>query len=714
MKLSWISLLTGFILFAVSCSSPQESETEFFIDGSLQVTMVADDSLLDSPVAFKEDSQGQFWVVEMPGYMRDIDGNDQDLADGRIVLLSDENADGILDNRKIVLDSLLNPRAVELVYGGVLFTDGNALKFANYSNERLGDIELVDSLYVVGGNIEHQPNGLLYGLDNWLYSAKSNVRYKKVDSIWLREVTSFRGQWGISQDEYGRLVYNHNSAPIIGDLTMPNYFLNNPFLKLKESIGNYYTDDMRLYPLQATSVNRGYQDGVLDSAGVLQNYTSACSPIVYYGHELKEAYGDIFVCAPEANLISKYEIDHSKQLASKLNGTEFLTTLDESFRPVALHSGNDGCLYVLDMHKGIIQHTAYMSSYLRQKILETGLDKINGQGRIFKIESNNNNKQGNRISKSITNNNSKDLLKLLSHKNMNLRLWAQKQLVHKKAESSELRKMVLANNNPLEFRHALWTLEGQQAIDGPLMNAIDFQDFSSNELIAVLPIFLRPHKHWVLDERQTFLTKIIPSSFGKDFRVDVLWASLLDSDNTKDWLTLAQLYPDSKLMVEALLSTVEDEKKYLELISPNNKLTLLKNSLLDVLKNKDQKRIQQPQLPTEVYDDNRTKGLKLFKTYCASCHGFDGLGLKNMAPSFADSDIIQNRFHELPKIILDGYDSGSNKYQMMMPKYLNDPSLDDNDISDLVSYISSSFSKNGGGISASQVKMLRNELTNSN
>ena len=62
---------------------------------------------------------------------------------------------------------------------------------------------------------------------------------------------------------------------------------------------------------------------------------------------------------------------------------------DESFRPVSLYNAPDGSLYVLDLRKGVIQHRAYMTSYLREKILKKRLDTINGKGRIYRVASSN-------------------------------------------------------------------------------------------------------------------------------------------------------------------------------------------------------------------------------------------------------------------------------------------------------------------------------------
>ena len=46
-----------------------------------------------------------------------------------------------------------------------------------------------------------------------------------------------------------------------------------------------------------------------------------------------------------------------------LEREEFRST-DERFRPVNASMGPDGCLYVVDFYRGVIQHKRFLTSYL--------------------------------------------------------------------------------------------------------------------------------------------------------------------------------------------------------------------------------------------------------------------------------------------------------------------------------------------------------------
>src|SRR5690606_20107051 len=108
------------------------------------------------------------------------------------------NGDGTADTRTVFLDSLVLPRALAIVGNGLLVAEPPRLWFVEINHDKPGRKTLVDSLYTEGGNVEHQPNGLLRSMDNWIYSAKSSKRYRFENGRWKKEDTHFRGQWGIT------------------------------------------------------------------------------------------------------------------------------------------------------------------------------------------------------------------------------------------------------------------------------------------------------------------------------------------------------------------------------------------------------------------------------------------------------------------------------------------------------------------------------------
>ncbi len=396
----WLLLMAGCTNSASSPSfdpdhspplSPSEALNTFQLKPGYKIELVAAEPLIEDPVGLTFDEQGRLWVIEMRGFMADIDGTDEEAPVGRIAVLSDTTGDGIMDVRSTFMDSLVLPRALAVVGGGALVAERLPLWFAEDTD---GDLKadkktLIDAGYGGRGLPEHSPNGLWRGLDNWYYNAKSTTRYARRGDNWIQEPTEFRGQWGISHDDAGRLFYNYNWSQLHADLVPPNYLSRNPNHTPTSGIDHGLTVDRSIFPIRPNlAANRGNIPGNLDEEGKLLEFTSASSPLVYRGSALPDLRGDVFVCEPVGNLIKRNIIEESGftlTATAAYNDSEFLASTDERFRPVALATGPSGALYIADMYRGIVQHGAYMTPYLREVTLNRKLDTPVHMGRIWRI-----------------------------------------------------------------------------------------------------------------------------------------------------------------------------------------------------------------------------------------------------------------------------------------------------------------------------------------
>src|SRR5690606_16533889 len=145
-------------------------------------------------------------------YMPNMDGEGERVPTGRVSVLQDTDGDGTMDVSTVYLDSLIMPRALAVVADGVLVVYEEALWM---TRDEDGDLKadvvtLIDEDYADSTLPEHAPNGLLRGIDNWYYNAKSKLKYRMTDDGWIKDSTEFRGQWGIAHDDAGRLYYNYN------------------------------------------------------------------------------------------------------------------------------------------------------------------------------------------------------------------------------------------------------------------------------------------------------------------------------------------------------------------------------------------------------------------------------------------------------------------------------------------------------------------------
>ena len=148
--------------------SPEEQVKTFrFAEEGYRSELVAGEPLVEDPVAMAFDGMGRLWVVEMRGFMPNIDREGADDPVGRIAVLEDQDLDGRMDRRTDFLGGLVAPRAINVQPDGVLIGDANSLWFVSDVD---GDLipdgkELVDPSYA-SENVEHSANGLLRAMNN--------------------------------------------------------------------------------------------------------------------------------------------------------------------------------------------------------------------------------------------------------------------------------------------------------------------------------------------------------------------------------------------------------------------------------------------------------------------------------------------------------------------------------------------------------------------
>lgn len=459
--------------------SPEQALQTFRLPEGFRIELVAAEPLVDSPVAMAFDPEGRLYVVEMRGYMRTYDGVGEGEPTGRIVLLEDTNGDGRMDKRTIFMDKLVLPRAIALVRDGVLVSEPPVLWFVRDTNgDGVADAkEVVARDYAVENdpkrglrsNPEHTSNGLYRALDNWIYSANHTVRFRNVAGDWQREPTLNRGQWGITQDDFGRLYFNSNSDYLRGDLIPSHYANRSPIVPTPPGLNVQIDKDQTTWPGRMNpGVNRGYQPKQLRDDGTLATFTGACGPVIYRGSNFpKEYQGDAFVCEPTGNFIRRSKRVEKDGWVTATNAhaqTEFLVSTDERFRPVNLYNGPGGALYVVDLSRGLIQHRIYLTSYLRKQLESRDLLGPTDRGRIYRIvHEKGPAAKAPKLSKAT----SVDLVSKLSDPNGWERDVAQRLLVERNAAEAIglLKKAAFEAGDARTRLHALWTLEGCDQIE---------------------------------------------------------------------------------------------------------------------------------------------------------------------------------------------------------------------------------------------------------
>ena len=480
--------------------APEQAAAAFSIRDGFHVELMAAEPLVEDPVAIAFDEDGRLYVVEMRDYS---ERRDEKL--GRVKLLEDTDGDGRYDKASIFAEGLAWPTAVTCWDGGIFVTAApELLYFKDTDGDRCADVHAM--IFTGFGNaadklnVQALPNSLQWGPDQRIHGAlggnpgklKNFARFNDAPvelrgqdfsfdprTLALRAETG-GGQWGLSFDDAGRKFVCSNSRHIVqllygAQAARSPWPLPSPAVDI--AVEGPQAEVFRASPLEPWRVLRtewrvaGKVSGPIEGGGRAGGYfTSACGITVYRGDAFpREMYGDAFIADVGSNLVHRKKLNGEVQLtAARPPGeerTEFLTSRDQWFRPVAFANAPDGCLWVVDMYREVVEHPWSLPETLKQRL---DLNAGNDRGRLWRITPNGHNA---RPLPKLGTATSSDLVALLAHLNGWHRDTAAR-LLHQRQDKAALPALSqLAADSPSSVgrRTALRVLGGMEALDPQLL-----------------------------------------------------------------------------------------------------------------------------------------------------------------------------------------------------------------------------------------------------
>ena len=483
MRISTMFLLPAFALWLSACRHAESAALPGFeLHPGFYMELAAAEPLVFDPVDMHFDEAGRAYVLEMPGYpLRD--------AESRLVQLEDADGDGRFDRRVVFSDRLgVASSFMPFRKGFLVASPPELLWIADRDGDGQEDVREVVLVGFSNDNLQHNFNGLTYGLDNWIYIANGgnsgspafpgrpetavplrggDLRLRS-DLGQLARVGESSGGFKLTFDPWGHLFETHNLEHNL-HLVFEDRYLEGVAGKPAHSLVNISDHESnglsRIYPIgeQETRVNHPEQSG----------YFSGSCGITYYGGGLfPEDFGHgFFVADVVLNLVHFDHLrDSSSAFATSRYGrnTEFLASSDRAFRPVNFTVGPDGSLFVLDMHREVIEHPEWIPDELERDLdLHAGKQ----QGRIYRIRP----RETPGPVPAWDFSTPAGLVEALGHPNQWVRTTAQRLMVMETpgVAVADLEAVLRESPDPQHRLHALWTLEGLGRLSDPgLMQAL--------------------------------------------------------------------------------------------------------------------------------------------------------------------------------------------------------------------------------------------------
>jgi glucose/arabinose dehydrogenase/mono/diheme cytochrome c family protein len=461
--------------------SPQEEARTFTLPPGYHLELVLSEPQIREPVWMHFDGNGRMYVVELRSYMLDQDGKGEFAPTSRVSRHESSHNDGHFDRHTVFADKLVLPREVlTLDRGQVVLGMTNTNDLTLYRDPRDTGVAASHELFYAGGaftgNLEHQPSGLIWSIDNWIYSTYNPYRLRwQPQGPPLREPTAPNGgQWGLSQDDWGKLWLSNAG----GEKALLNFQTHILYAGL-DSKKQYDDGFPVVWPAIGLADFQGGSPRVREPDHTLNHFTASAGQEVYRGDRLpSELRGNLFIGEPVGRLVRRAVVEVKDGITTVRNPyqddqSEFLRSTDPYFRPVDLCNGPDGCLYIVDMYRGIIQEGNWTrpGSYLRPMIERHHLEKVTGHGRIWRLVYDG---MAPSAVPRLFEETPEQLVAELSHPNGWRRDTAQKLLVLRQAVgvAPRLRALATGASSAVGRLHALWTLEGLGQLDEPTVRAV--------------------------------------------------------------------------------------------------------------------------------------------------------------------------------------------------------------------------------------------------
>jgi mono/diheme cytochrome c family protein len=682
--------------------SPGESIKKIQLPPGFHVELVASEPMVQEPVAICLDGNGRMYVAEMNTYMEDANATGEFEPASRIKLLEDTNGDGKMDKSTVFVDSLVLPRTILAVGDQLLVSVTNVQHIWAYRDTN-GDGKADEKKIVFKNdvldvrNLEHQNGAFYWNLDNWIYPSRDNLRYKYKNGMLQADtmVDNMIGQWGLTSDNYGRLFYSEAGPglPAVQIQQMPAY----GSLNFADQYSNDFT---KPWPIIGTLDAQGGRRALRPEDNTLKEFTSGCGQSIFRGDRMpNDMQGDYFIAEPVGRIIKRGKVinrDGKIYIEDAYKEKDWLASADMNFRPVNTYTGPDGCFYIVDMYHGIIQESEWTKpdSYLGQFIAKKELFKNRGMGRIYRVIHDDykpDNRRPNMLNEPVS-----KLATYLDHPNGWWRDNAQQLIIFRNDRSvvPALKAMATGGQANLQNKpgglariHALWTLEGLEAMDKPtLIRAFGDADAQVRKTaVWISEMYIKQNDKEILDQLEKL--KDDPSA---DVRIQMS-LSLRGHKSAKARAIVNDLLANNKnnemmqfsftTFVEAQ-KTKEEEARRTKNLSPADR-ELVRN------------------------------GSVIYKQLCVNCHGEGGKGIriggKEMpAPPLAGSprvrgDKIMNI--QLLLLGLQGPVDGKN-YPNTMPAMSGN---DDKWIASVLSYIrnSSELGNKASVVTPEEVKRVR-------
>ncbi len=493
----------------VPATEPGTAAATIILQDGFRAELIAAEPLVTDPVDIAYDENGLAYVAEMTDYPYVDPADDRPWEEqtskpiGRVRVLEDTNGDGVYDRSDILAEGLSWPAGIACWKGGVyVAATPDVLYLKDTDGDRKADIRRVVFKGFRKYNVQAVMNNLEWGLDHRIYAAgssnggtivsgdpeaagdheqvmlgRNDYRFNPVDEKF--EVVAGGARFGNSFDDWGHRFLCNIRNPVQQVLFPAYYQQRNRSLLLPSSLHDAAAagDAVAVYrtsppePWRVLNAERqanSSEKTMYDATQATGYVTSSSGVTIYRGAAYPPEFaGNAFVGEVAGNLAIRYVLqpDGVTFTAHRpYDKVDFLASTDNWFRGVNFANAPDGTLHVLDMYRQTIEHPWSLPDDLQERLdLTEGRDR----GRIYRLLPPEFAKDFVPPPKpQLGSATIAELVDLLANPNGWWRDTAHR-LIYERQDTAAvplLHKLLTDSPSPLARMHALWSLQGLNAL----------------------------------------------------------------------------------------------------------------------------------------------------------------------------------------------------------------------------------------------------------
>jgi len=424
---------------------PDVAAGQFRLPPGLRMELVASEPLIREPSGVCWDEHGRLFVCELHGFNLDgqIDIDEVNKTGkldtvvrrffvpehveeaakagtyGTVKQLVDSDGDRIMDKAHVWADHLPASFGICPARGGIIVVGAPDIIFlADRDGDGIAEEKEVLFTGFSTGVLDRRMGDPQWGLDDWIYIGRSHrdatitgphlpnsvmlpdTDFRiKPDGSAIEPISGAVGGLGHTFTEAGDRFVSSIGWPAHFVVPLPWHLLaRNPYVATPPLTVQVFPD-RRVYPTSKAHPWRakraqdpGFSKFYTDGWGIAESapngyFTSCCAPLIYQDSVLPGLQGQLLACEPAQNFIHRSVVtrDGLKLMLSRHESelsSEFLTTTDQWFHPIAMSHGPDGCVWITDFYREIIEDYSAIPRYLQQQY---GVTNGKDHGRIWRL-----------------------------------------------------------------------------------------------------------------------------------------------------------------------------------------------------------------------------------------------------------------------------------------------------------------------------------------